>query len=1123
MAMHIIVSNTSEKLANDFRERIYLRRTPEELFVPEIVVVQSQGMSAWLDLQLSDPVAANVETPFLNSFVDEILTRFSPETDKPLMTEDWMFWRIFRSLQSDVSAYPEIARYISSGHRGMKVCQLAEKIAGLYDQYQIYHPRLLQDWRNLRGKSAGSWQARLFREISRDAAGRDERFSAFQAKEFTAKEVSGLPERVTLFGISALAPAYFEFFQKLGTVTEVWFYYLNPSQEYWSENETAKMSARKRCREEWADLQRGGNPDEHPNGNPLLTSLGRQGQDFFRYLNSLDEKPDEEALFMDHVAAGNDPDWQYQYEKWTMLGVLQEDILLNIYRNPASEDGDPGSGRPLTGISEPDGSVAVHLCHSELRQVEVLHDLLLDLMEKEHFEPRDILVMAPDIGKFEPYIHAVFGGSGSRFQGSYSIADRSRRSLNRCADALLKTLKLLEGKFGASEVFDLFENKDIAERWGIGGADLDEIRGWIAELGIRWGVDGTDHELHCGVKFEEFSWKHALDRLILGYAVAERDADQADEKVIPFDSSEGKNCVQTGNFIRFMQVLFAFREKIRGRYTFSEWCVLLESLLDQLFSAGPENYQELAALRGTLETLRENDLPMRSADGLPDLKLVMYLLEKFLAPTGRSEPFLRGKITFCSLMPMRSIPMPVIAVLGMDEQDFPRHDLSPGFNVVPASGQRAALERSRNSEDRYIFLEALLAARKHLLLFYQGKDRKTNKPRPPAMPLAELEDVLSATFPGCGEKWKTEHCLQAFDNRYYVKGTGLFSYSQENYRAAEAFSERRSAALFQNMLKDKDALYRINYPSLIANWAEGQEPETLHQASPAILERFFRNPCQFFLETAVGLRRNHDEVPVLEDTEKVLPDDLDRYQLRSLMLDQMLSGLEPGERQYQLLKKTNRLPVGAAGKQVYQTELEKIRLIPEEWLERYMRSSGINVDVNVGGFRIEGEIPVNEESMEPYVISRSNSVARDLISLRLRYLILCASGRPVTAHFWNQAAKCCQHLDPMGPESALEHLRKLLQYYFEGHRRPLPFFPKASLTVSPETKNWRDTQNYRDAFSGGSYSGRSDYEDPAVQLIFTKDALDRESPFLEEFGKIASDVFHFAKGRGSKKELKKDA
>ena len=1118
MALHIVVSNTADRLAEHFRDHIYFRRTEPELFEKEIVVVQSQGMGAWLNQQLSDPIAANLDTPFLNSFADEVLDLCCPGNGLPLMTEDWMFWKIFSLLLAGSPDYPELEKYVSGSDRGLKACQLAEKTAGLYDRYQIYHSGLLNQWRTNPGK-CGIWQARLFRAVSRDAVGRDERFAAFLKKDFKEEDCRLLPKRVTLFGISALAPLYFDFFRKLGTLTDVWFYYLNPSMEYWSDNESKKEAARFRMKHGWDRLQEQKDADElSGGGNPLLTSLGRQGQDFFRYLTSLDDLPEWDRNFRHYVPPSGFPDMLYRYEKCTELSALQEDILLNISRNPSSAADDPWSGAPLSGtLSVPDGSIEIHSCHSELRQTEVLYDQLLRLMETESVQPRDILVMAPDISKFEPYINAVFGGGESRLQKHYAIADRNRRQLNHCADTLLKVLRLMGGKFEAPAVFDLFEDPGVSERWGLSSQDLEEIRWWIAELGVRWGINAEDHQAYCGVKFEEYSWEQALDRLILGYAAAGRGACRASEPVIPFDSAEGKNSGKIGNFVFFLQSLFRRRKTLTAEHTLAEWCDILEELPDILFTSTSQNYIELAALRNTLAELRKKSF---DASGI-DLPLMMYLLEKFLVPTGISEPFLRGKITFCSLMPMRSIPMDVIAVMGLDAQSFPRHEYAPGFNVVSSAGRRAALERSRNSEDRYIFLEALLAARRHLLLFYQGRDKKTNQIRPPSVPLAEVEDALRATFPQLGEKLVTEHCLQAFNPGYFRENSPLFSYSGENFKGAEAFAEYHGAFSSREVLPGEAAANRIHYPRRTVSWTAGQEPETLRQASPPVLERFFWNPCRFFLENAVGLRKYDSRDVVLEDSEKIVLDDMDRYRLRSQILDRMQDGPVSDEAQYLLLKKTNKLPPGAIGRRDFISELAKIRLIPSAWLEKYFDSCGENISLEICGVRIEGEIRVCRSSRDLYVVSRSSSIARDLISLRMRHLLLCASGHAAEGHFWNQAARSCQHLPALDPDAARKKLLPLMDYFREGHFRPLPFFPKAACSVPLTKDDWKQSPTYRKIFTGSSRVP-GECEDPSIRYLFDADALDPGSPFLDEFGQIAQTVFSFAKGCDDEKELMND-
>ena len=64
--------------------------------------------------------------------------------------------------------------------------------------------------------------------------------------------------------------------------------------------------------------------------------------------------------------------------------------------------------RPL--LDADDDSIRVHSCHGRGRQVEVLRDAILHLLDADpSLEPRDIIVMCPDIENFAPLIQATFG------------------------------------------------------------------------------------------------------------------------------------------------------------------------------------------------------------------------------------------------------------------------------------------------------------------------------------------------------------------------------------------------------------------------------------------------------------------------------------------------------------------------------------------------------------------------------------------------------------------------------------------------------------------------------------------------------------------------------------------
>ena len=109
----------------------------------------------------------------------------------------------------------------------------------------------------------------------------------------------------------------------------------------------------------------------------------------------------------------------------TLLGRIQADVHAD--REPP---GAPLPGRlderPL--LDAGDRSIQVHACHGRARQVEVLRDAILHLLEDDPtLEPRDVIVMCPDIETFASLIQATFGAGevdGRRGRGRHAARRR---------------------------------------------------------------------------------------------------------------------------------------------------------------------------------------------------------------------------------------------------------------------------------------------------------------------------------------------------------------------------------------------------------------------------------------------------------------------------------------------------------------------------------------------------------------------------------------------------------------------------------------------------------------------------------------------------------------------------
>ncbi len=1095
MSFQLYTSNKLEKLAELFAEKIYLR-PPSDPFVPETVVVQTQGMAAYLKQSLAQhaPVAANVETPFLNHFFNRTLARLWPKSfalDAEASSERLLRWRIDAILAEEASSYPEIASYFNSGSRHLKRWQLAGRIAQIFDQYQIYRADVLRSWRDGGGAPENvDWQRRLFLQLSERGRRKwlFDYFDEFFRLESVPTHV--LPGRVTLFGVGALPERYLMFFRKLAQFTEFHLFYLNPCCEYWSDQYSRREISRLLRRD-----GSGGGAD-FENGNPLLAALGGQGREFFRRIMELPESVAHCEAFESFVeyAPGEEPGPDSYRADTPLLRMLQQDIFTMCGRR---SDGDGVvAGHPIA--ADPlDRSISVHNCHSERREVEILHDRLLDLLQDSSIQPRDVIVMAPDINNYAPAIEAVFGRGP--LAECYAIADRAPGA-GRIRDAFLALLETRNGRFETVRVAELFGIPAISRRFGLNGESIALVNEWLEAADIRWGVDGADRKSSCGVAFEEYSWRLGLDRLLCGIAMETWNDSDSDEGAnpeaslpLPVGNIGADDAVAFGRFLEFLEKLFALKGRLAEERPPREWSRELLNVLDAFFLASADDFEEFAALRGALLQLEEDAARTDYEQPLPLEGVLEYLNAVWSAP-GRSDPFLRGRITFCSLVPMRSVPMSVVALLGLKDGEFPRRDLKTGFNLLEISPR--AGDRSRVREDRYLFLEAIQSARRALLIFYQGQTARGEDRFPPAVPLVELLDYLKSGF----HFEETEHRLQAFDFQYFTPGAGadFRSYSQEDFLAAQTL---RTALEFPET-KPAQTEHRQQLH------ASGEAPEVLTLEE---LERFFRAPAASFLRERAGLFFS-DAPDVPPESEPFQLDALELYQLRTTMLTQLLAGIS-AEEGYRRLRFSNRLPAGEPGKCCFAAVREELERLPAAYRVGLCRMHPRQIRVECGTMVLSGSVSLSRDERELLLISPSTFRARHLLGGTLRQLAATAAGvGPVEVRMLNLEPGGTfleYRLAPVSERCARERLEQLFALYRRGWCEPLPFFQKSSFAAAEakgaqEEKLRAAERKFRSANFADAPPG--DLDDPAIGRCFEASCF-AEPEFQEEFLRLAQVLF----------------
>ncbi len=1051
-------------------------------FEPETIVVQSGDMERWLVKELAERlgVFANARFPFPNAIVDELFR--SVLTDVPSedpLSRERMTWRLF-GLLPDAGSLPEgegIAGYLADDPEGRKRIQLAEKIAVVLDRTILYRPQMVLSWESEEG-ARGGWLAGLWRRL---ASGDGKNHRAALRRRFLERiggddpTPVGLPPRICVFGIPAMPAFHFDVLAAVSRFVDVHLFLLNPSGKYWGDILGHREQIRER-RRAGEDLD-----PEHDlhldTGNALLASLGRQGRDFHRLVVSATE--------------GESDDHFEEPTGDTLLARIQSDIFHLVNRGA---DGEVEHER--LPLSLDDDSVRVHSCHSRMREMEVLKDRLLDLFANdESLSPGDIAVMAPDIDAYAPFVEAVFGHDREAASGGppsipFTVANRGTVARSTFLRAFLDILALRGGWFTASEVVALAGSDPVRRCFGFSPEDVDRISRWVGEAGIRWGIDAEERGKAGFPPFGDFSWREGLSRLLLSVAVAPEDAEPFRD-LLPCTRVEGEASMLIGRFVDFAEKLFAGVRGLDASRTVREWADTLSGLSDALLSGEEEDGNALR-LRKELGGMAEVADASGVAGPVP-FEPVRHWITGRLETGGaaRDSRFLAGSVTFCKLLPMRSIPFRVIVLVGMNGGEFPRQERAPDFDPVARHPRPG--DRSLRDEDRYLFLESILSAGERLIITYVGRGMQSDEPTPPSVVVSELLDYASLGFlPPRGfeaEKGKTEkgttvkdwlvvdHPLQSFSPKAFEDGKtaparGPFSYSRENREAAEKLA---AAGGGQGVLPAEGSRF-VGSPLALP-----PEEEIVH-VDLSDLIRFLSHPVRFFLRERLGISLPEERFS-LSDEEPFSLAGLPLFTAREELVKRRLREKNP-EEDASILRAKGVLPPGhfgveAAGK----LSRDSARFAAALRLRMGEELPPLRVRLDFEPFRLTGQL--NDIRRNALLRWRpSKRKPKDLLSIWVEHLaLLCmrsrgdASGYPgKSVYVWYDAKgeKVEEKgFGAMGDPAAA--LRDLLGLYREGLREPLPFFEKTSFAFA-ETESKNRSKATEKAVSDPLESARMEWE-----------------------------------------------
>jgi exodeoxyribonuclease V gamma subunit len=1058
---------------------------------PLTVLVQSSGMARWLSLQFArqSGVAANVHYPFLASFVWQVYRAQHPElphestSDKPILL--WRLLKLFESAGFSED-FHELAAYLGGDQPMLKRYQLAAAIADVFDQYLIYRPDWMQAWEK---GGDDAWQARLWRLLVRSAPENDPHRAHVHRQVLSAAgrlSVQKLPDKLAVIGISSMPPAYLDLLSALAQQIDIHVFVLNPSLHYWGDLPTPRQQAR-------ALAQFGLNAEDVASrSHSLLASMGRQGQEFISLLQT--HASDETAVFIDPAAQGGN-----------LLSALQRDVLLLTTPESAAS-----TQRPA-GEVEIDNSVRIVSCHSIVRELEVLHDALLDYFDRHpQAKPDDVVVMVPAIDDYAPYIQAVFGAQPLSRRLPFSVSDRTPTTADALLTCFLQLLDLPDQRFTHSAVVEVLRNPAVQRRYRI--EDFDALLDMIERSQIRWGLDQSDWQ-PVGVDTRQNTWAFGLDRLFAGYAFGEDIGSNtvalAGEPIAPLQAGGSAAALDIGALSRFVRDL-QLLSQLRSERTPAQWLQHVDALVDRFFETDDAEAMSASRIRAAMQTLQKHTA-LAEFEGNISYDVVRDYLQQALDSKSQGQQYFNGAITFCTLMPMRSLPFAVVCMLGLNDATFPRRQNPVSFDLIAAQPRKG--DRNRRHEDRYLFLEAVLAAREQLYISYIGHSIVDNSAREPSVLVSELIDVLCRYPRVTIETLVCQHPLQAFDTRYFSvdrfsagSDDHLFSY------AADWLPAARNSRLPLPARKSFD--FSAGAPASIAQQASAQL--ALRRVELDDLLDWASHPSRHLLRRlGVELVRQDDQ---LLDDEHFDADGLVRYQLAHEGVDAAADSGVPFDALLQRWSVAGQLPVGAVGRAVADTLQQALQPFVQLAAGAGRFDARRSIDIVIGNLAINGVIGRLGESGR-FEARYSAMKGRNLLPAWLQHLLLGASGHACSSRLLLRDADV--RFEPVPQDEALVWLTKLLDAYVRSVDLLQPVYVDLSFSIAARENDGEEQKiaGDIDKFHADDENTRGLYSDEHDSYLFGARPVDDVDDFVAVARQLFGGIFAYM----SNEELDADA
>lgn len=845
----ITYSNQIETLYHLLKSSLFEDKNP---FKKRILALPSPLMKSWIRQQLVNDeefqICMGLDICYLSEAVNQLLQMMPNRIQsKTLPTQMELYFAIEKEIRSQKSegrspVWEPLINYLKHDHSSKRLLALSHHLANLFHRYGIYGGNVIANWKE------DQWQKALwFRLFEGDHPW------TYPAKLFNQvfwKEVAGSVQ-LDVFGLSAIPPLQYRFLQKIAEKIPVNIYALSPCREYWGDLCSNREIA---CiQKEWeaqgvALSSQEAMEELLMDRNVLLANLGKMGRKLHQML---DAEGSPTSVYLHHGMYEGQADNVISIaSKPTLLRHVQNDLLL--LKSPSTSEKIP--------IDAKDQSISVHVVPTKKREIEVLYHQILKIVAKEGITPNDVIVMAPDITEYEPFIQSVFGSQDSVLD--FQIYDLQMQKEDLLTQGLMALLSLPTTRWDVQSVFQLLNHPCFQKKFYLNTSDVQLIKKWLESANVFWGCE-KDHRKAIlqreGVEDSQpdskGTWEQGFEKLIYGFifTYAEKNKGIIPSK-IPLEGISGNLIPLASKFIKIIRSLKSDLDMLKeeSRLSISDWIEYIYCLIDAYFYT-----DDLSNIQHVLEEVRKSG---KAFDGETFswgclFKQLQSALEE------RSLTFREShlqSVKFCSMLPMRAIPSKVVALIGMQEGVFPKITPNDSLDLIKHAKGVDYFPTS-NEYDRFLFLESILSAREYLYISFPTIDEDGNRNVSCSLVVSELSEYLNEMYQFNSDTFMKSHSFHYPFSHYDYK-----EYSEVNYLPEKYF---KVAQIYYNN-SHKNAFKRFSQSELSHRENE-QNCVDINQ-----MFRFSKNPLKYFVNHVLGIYLEKNEV---QNDSRLLLDGLDKF------------------------------------------------------------------------------------------------------------------------------------------------------------------------------------------------------------------------------------------------------